>query len=145
MSPTSARNDPYRNSNFLVEIDNVTVAGFSECTGLTSEVEVIEYRNGSEDQVLRKLPGLIRFGPVTLKRGLTASRELYQWHQKVLQGKTERQSLSIVLLDDARQPVARWNVREAWPQKYEGPRLNARSSEVAIETLVICCEGITLE
>lgn len=93
MPSTGSRNDPYRNSNFLVEIANVTVAGFSECTGLSSEVDVIEYRNGNEDQVLRKLPGLIRFGPITLKRGLTASRELFQWYQTVLQGNTARKAI----------------------------------------------------
>ena len=136
-----ARHDPYRNCNFLVEIDNSTVAGFSECTGLTSEVDIIEYREGNED-VLRKLPGLKRFGNITLKRGVTNSLDLYQWHHSLLDGLNDRRNGSIIILDDARTAVARWIFRDGLPQKYEGPRLNAKSAEVAIETLVICCESL---
>jgi phage tail-like protein len=135
------RNDPYKSCNFLIEIEGITVAGFSECTGLSSEVEIIEYREGNED-VVRKLPGLKRFGNITLKRGVTNSLELYQWHHNLLDGNVDRRTGSVILLNDAREQVARWIFREGLPQKYEGPRLNAKTSEVAIETLVICCERL---
>ena len=142
--PAGARNDPYKNCNFLVEIEGITVAGFSECTGISSEVDVIEYREGGDFRV-RKLPGIAKFGNVTLKRGVTKSLELYNWHRAVLQGQTDRKTGVIILLDDARAQVARWVFREAFPQKYEGPRLNAKGAEVAIETLVICCESLERE
>ena len=139
-----ARLDPYKNYNFQVEIQGITVAGFSEVSGLSSEVEVIEYREGG-DHLTRKLPGLKKFTNVVLKRGMTTSRDLYNWHKALLQGTLERRHATIVLLDDQRTEVARWQLVDAFPQKYEGPRLNAKTSEVAIETFVLCCEWIELE
>lgn len=145
MAQTGSRNDPYAAFNFLVEIDNVTVAGFSECSGVNTETDAIEYRNGDTDITVTKLPGLKKFGNITLKRGFTASKELWEWRKKVLDGKTERQSGSIVLQNEARQEALRWNFREGWPRKWEGPTFNAKTNEVAIETLEIVCEGIALE
>ena len=139
-----ARVDPYKNYNFRVEIAGINVAGFSECTGLNSEVEIIEYREGGDD-FTRKLPGLKKFSNIVLKRGMTASRDLYNWHRNLLQGQLDRRDGVVVLLDDTRVEVARWHFMNAFPQKYEGPRLNAKSNEVAIETLVLCCERLELE
>lgn len=144
MPPTGDRNDPYSAFNFLVEIDGVTQAGFSECSGLTLETDVVEYRNGDEDITVRKLPGLKKFTNIALKRGYTDSKELWEWRKKVMDGATERQSGSIVLLDEAREEALRWNFAEGWPCKWEGPSLNAKNNETAIETLEICCEKIEL-
>lgn len=145
MPETGSRNDPFSAFNFLVEIDGVTTAGFSECTGLNTETDPIEYRNGSEDITVRKLPGLKKFGNITLKRGYTNSKELWDWRKKVMDGKTERKSGAVVLLNEARQPALRWNFREAWPRKWEGPSFNAKNNEVSIETLEIVCEGVEFE
>ncbi len=137
----AARHDPFRNCNFVVEIEGIPSAGFAECSGLTSEVDIVEYREGNGD-VVRKLPGLRKFGNITLKRGVTSSMDIYEWHRALLSGQTQRRSGTIILLDDERNQVARWSFTEGLPQKYEGPRLNAKTSEVAIETLVICCESL---
>jgi phage tail-like protein len=145
MAATGGREDPFASFNFLVEIDGVTVAGFSECSGLSTETDAIEYRNGNEDITVRKLPGLKKFGNITLKRGFTASREIWEWRKKVMDGKTERQSGSIVLLNEARQPALRWNFREGWPRKLDGPTFNAKNNEVAIETLEIAVESVDME
>lgn len=145
MPATGSRNDPYAGFNFLVEIENVTVAGFHEVSGLTTETDAIDYRNGDEENIVRKLPGLKKVMPIALKRGYTDSIELWEWRKKVLDGVTERQSGSIVLLDEARQPVLRWNFREGWPSKWEGPSLNAKNNEVAIEALEIQHEGLVLD
>src|SRR5437016_1314042 len=123
----AARVDPFGNFNFLVEIDGTTVAGFSECTGLSSEVGVIEYREGGDTRI-RKLPGLAKVGDVTLKRGVTETNELQLWHRSILNGVVDRRNLSIVLLDNARKPVVRWNISDAFPRKWEGPNLNAKSN-----------------
>ena len=136
-----ARVDPYKNFNFRVEIDSITVAGFSECTGLSSEVSVIEYREGG-DLSVRKLPGLAKYGNITLKRGVTQSAELQNWHQNILNGVSDRRNGSIILLDDTRAEVVRWNFSNGFPSKWEGPQLNAKGNEVAIETLEIACERI---
>jgi phage tail-like protein len=145
MAETSSRNDPYSAFNFLVEIDGVTVAGFSECSGLSNETDAIEYREGKEDITVRKLPGLVKYSNITLKRGFTQSKELWQWRKQVLDGKTQRRSGTVTLLDEARKPALRWNFREGWPRKLDGPTLNAKTNEVAIETLEIIHEGLVVE
>ena len=139
-----SRVDPYKNFHFRLEIDGITQAGFTECSGLGSEVEVIEYREGREPTHVRKLPGRVRYPDITLKWGVTDSRELYDWHRAVLQGQIQRKNLVIILLDDSGADKVRWNVSEAWPTKWEGPDLCAKGNDVAIETLVITCEGIEL-
>ena len=82
----SSRNDPYKNFNFRVEISGVAIAGFAECSGLRIEVDVIEYREGGDPSPVRKLPGLSKVGDITLKRGITASRELYDWINAIASG-----------------------------------------------------------
>ena len=145
MAQTGSRNDPYSAFNFIVEIDGLEVAGFSECSGLTAETDPIEYREGNEDITVRKLPGLKKFTNISLKRGFTDNKELWDWRKTVMDGKTERKAGSIVLLNEAREEALRYNFREGWPCKWEGPSLNAKNNEVAIETLDICHEGLLLE
>ncbi|MEZ5777133.1 MAG: phage tail protein [Paracoccaceae bacterium] len=137
--------DPVGNYNFIVEIDGVGNGAFSEVSGLDSETEVIEYRAGNDvNPSVRKIPGLHKFGDVTLKRGITGSNGIWQWRKQVVDGQIERRGVSIILLDEARAEVMRWNLFEAWPAKYAGPMLAATGNEVAIETLVIVCERIEL-
>lgn len=137
----AARNDPYKNFKFRVEIDQVTSAGFSECTGLSTEVDCIEYREGG-DFLTRKLPGLAKYGNITLKRGVTKSSELQDWHKNILNGGVDRRDGAVILLDDDLTPVVRWKFFNAFPRKWEGPSFNARGNEVAIESLELCCERI---
>ncbi len=139
---TSTRKDPYKNFNFLVEIDGVVQAGFAECSGLRLEVEVIEYREGGEVSSVRKLPGLSKVGDITLKRGITTSNELQAWVEATVSGVTNRKNGAIVLLDDERKPVVRWKFFNAFPRKWEGPDLDAKGTDVAIETLTLSCEGL---
>lgn len=145
MAQTGERSDPFAAFNFLVEIDGVTVAGFSECSGLSMETDVIEYRNGDADPTFQKLAGVHKFGNLTFKRGFTDTKELWLWRKTVIDGKTERHSGSVVLLNEARQPSLRWNFREAWPRKLEGPTFHAKNNEVAIETLEIVIEHLEME
>ena len=130
--------DPYRSFNFLVEIDGITEAGFQECSGLDITVDPVEYREGTDPPHMRKLTGLNKYSPVTLKRGITDSAALWDWHQTIATGRTQRRNVSIVLLNEAREEKWRWNLRNAWPSKWTGPSFNASSNEVAVETLEIC-------
>lgn len=145
MAESGDRTDPYGAFNFLVEIDGVTVAGFSEASGLSTETDVVEYRTGDTDITVTKVPGLKKFTNISLKRGFTASDELWKWRKSVLDGVTERHSGTIQLLNEARETAIKWNFREGWPSKWEGPSLNAKTSEVGIETLEIACEGLEME
>ncbi len=142
----AGRIDPYAAFNFRVEIDGVTAAGFSECHGLEASVEVIEYREGNDRiNTVRKLPGLVRYPPIVLRRGLTQDKSLWQWFQSVVNGEVQRSAGSIVLMNAAHQEVMRWNFMGGWPSKWEGPALNAKNNEIAIETLEIQHEGLELE
>jgi len=136
------RIDPYKSVRFLVEIAGVQQAGFEECRGLGSEIEVVEYREGGDHGPLRKVPGRVRYPDIVLKWGVTDSRELYNWHLDVINGTLVRKNGSVVLLDDQGQEKVRWNFFDAWPSKWEGPTLNARGNDVAIETLTLTCERL---
>jgi phage tail-like protein len=140
--PAAKRVDPFRNFNFLVEIDGLAVAGFSECSGLGAETDVIEYREGSDKQAVRKLPGLQRYPSIVLKRGISGDKSLWQWWKSVRDGQADRRNGSIVLLDAERTEVARWNFINGWPSKWEGPAFSAKANGVAIETLEIVHEGL---
>jgi phage tail-like protein len=145
MAETGVREDPYRTFNFLVEIDNTPVAGFSEVSGLTGDGDVIEYREGSERRLsVRKLTGLRKFANITLKRGLTTSRVLWRWRLNVLEGRTDRRNGTIVLLDEERNRVVEWQFENGWIMKYEGPALNAKGNEVAIESIEVAHEGLRI-
>lgn len=140
----TGRFDPYAQYNFMVEIDGVTRAGFTEVGGLTTEQDAIDYRDGNETATVRKLPGLRKYSNITLKRGFTQDKELWQWRKTTIDGLTERRSGSIVLLDEARNEVLRWNFSEGWIIKWEGPALKATANEIAIESLEIVHEGLEL-
>jgi phage tail-like protein len=143
MAPAT-RTDPYLNGNFLVQIDGITSASFSEVSGLEADIEVIEYRSGDAKQAaVQKLPGLHKFTNITLKRGLVQDLSLWNWMQTVLNGTVQRANVSIILLDRTENPVWRWNLTNAWPCKWSGPVLKAESDEVALETLEICYENLT--
>jgi phage tail-like protein len=138
--------DPYGSFNFKVEIDDVIEAAFSEVTGLDSETDVVEYRNGTDDPTVRKLPGLHKQGNVTLKRGYTTSSGLFDWRKKVLDGEIERKDVTITLYDElgvSGSARVTFSLRQAWPSKYQGPELKASANEIAIETVEFCHEGIT--
>jgi phage tail-like protein len=140
MAETGQREDPYRAYNFLVDIDGVAVAGFREVSGLSGDGE-----EGTDPTLtVRKLPGLRRFANLTLRRGMTTSRVLWQWRLSTLRGATERRNGSILLRDEQQRTVAEWRFENAWVMRYEGPTLNATANEVAIETVEIAHEGLYL-
>jgi len=140
---TGERSDPYRAYNFLVEIDGIARAGFRECAGLDSSQDPVEYREGNEKSLtVRKIPTLVKYSNITLKRGITDDADLWNWRKQAVDGKVDRKNGSIVLLDDTGEETVRWNFREGWPTKWAGADFNATGTDVAIETLEIAHEGI---
>jgi phage tail-like protein len=139
-----ARDDPFRNFRFRVEIDGVAEAHFSEVTIGETTTEAIDYREGTEPTHVRKLPGLTKYGNITLKRGVTDSQVIWQWHKDILDGKIgeKRKTVSITVIDEAGKDKARFVVSEAWPTKYDPSDLNAKGNEVFIELLELVNEGI---
>lgn len=137
------RTDPYLAFQYQVEIESVTVGGFSEVTGLQVETEIKEYREGGLNEYMHRLAGPTRYpSNLILKRGLTDVDTLIRWHQAVTQGTVNRFNGSIVLLDITGQERWRWNFLQAYPVKWIGPNLRASASEVALETLELAHNGI---
>ena len=124
-----------------------TNIGFSEVSGLTVEIQPIEYRDGaSPEYAVRKMPGMPKYGNITLKRGVTsADNEFFAWLSTTSMNKVERRDLIISLLNEQHEPTMVWKVVNAFPVKIEGPGLKATGNEVAIESLEIAHEGISIE
>lgn len=143
---TGSRTDPLTSYHFYVEIDGITQAQFRECTGLSSESQVIEYKEASKNgmTVIKKVPGALKWGDITLKRGVTDITELWAWRKQVEEGKVDqaRKNGSIVLYNQNNEEIARWNFLDGWPSKITGPQANANNNEIAIEELTICHEGL---
>ena len=143
MAQTGQRVDPYRNFNFLVELDGIAQASFTECSGLGSTTEIIETREGGDNTTVRKLPGKTSYSDITLKWGLTDSLELWDWRQQVIDGTVVRKNGSIVVFDlDNHTEVARWNFISAWPTKWESSAFSAKGNEISVDTLVLAHEGL---
>jgi len=145
MSPSANRNDPYRKFNFIVEIDGIASSAFQSVEGLESTTEVIDYREGSELNTSRKLPGLTKFTNIVLKRGMTGNRELWDWRKTVLDGATERRNGSIIILDEHRQEVLRLNFLNAWPCRWKIGGTDAMGNDVLIEEIELVVEGLGLD
>lgn len=143
----STRPDPYRQFNFRLEVDGLQLANFCEVSLGTALTEVVEYRDGADKTGVRKLPGLTRYTNVILKRGITSSLELYQWHRMVVEGRTSdaRRNVAVILSDETGNEVARYSLRNAWPVKYEAPAFNAMGNDVAIESIELTHEGFERE
>ena len=139
-------NYPLKKYNYRVQIDNIDVAGFSEVSGFDASVDVIEYREGTEAiNSPRKMPGLTKYGNVTLKWGMSESLSFYEWVAGISNGEKAAaedrvQDIVIYLQDDRHADTANWTLVNAWPCKYTAPDFNATSGEVAFESVELAFE-----
>lgn len=127
-----------------VEIEGVAEQSFSSVDGLSGEIEVIEFTDGATGET-RKRPGRVKYGDITLKRGVTADRkEMYQWFQDTAQipAKTQRKNMSIILYDAAGKETARYNLFECFPKSWHGPMQVTEMSALAIEKIEIAIEKV---
>ena len=150
------RDNPYGAFNFLVALggepgdgsEGSIVGGFSDASGLDTEIHYSEYRNGNDRvNTSRKVPATHKLADVTLKRGLVGSLDLFNWMKGVRDGNrdgnADPRTVTIILLDEARREVARWTLRRAQPKKWTGPTLAAKGGgEVAMEEISFVHEGI---
>ena len=138
----------YGSYHFLLEIqgvinDNrVIVGGFKSVSGMDSETEIIEFKQGN-DLIVRKKPGRTTYSNIVLERGYTATDDLWQWRKNIEDGKIDRRAGSIIILDqDGQTEVARYNFYEGWPTKWNVPELDSDSSSMAIEKIEIAIEKV---
>ena len=147
------RDNPYGAFNFRVSMgvgdDLQIIGGFSDVSGLGTEINYSEYRNGNDvANTARKVPNTFKQEDVTFKRGLIGSRNLFEWIKAVREGDQSQQPRSVVVtvLNEAREPVAAFKLTNAQPKKWVGPTLAAKGGgEVAMEELVLTHEGIVYE
>jgi len=132
-------------SRFSITIDGYEIAAFSELQGITTQVDVVDFLQSSDKEVmLTKLPGKRTPPTVVLKRGKNNSMELWSWHEAVLAGDmaAARKSCSLVMYNTDGKPVARYHMENAWPAKIEIGGLKAGASEVLMESVTVVCEHI---
>lgn len=153
--------DNFLGQKFFVEVDGLLVAGFSECSAVTIETEIEEYKEGGLNIYTHKLPTRTKYGNITLKRGIDPGQDLYWWYMDSIGGNTHRQivieghetengkkseatgkNVSILIYNPEGIMVKQWDLRRAFPVKWTGPDLKAETGAAAIETLEFAHEGI---
>lgn len=151
---------PLTKMNFLVSIPDLSgaMAAFSEVSGIEASVDVVEFRQGNAHSLAPvKIPGLVKHGNITLKMGYTIGNGFKTWIQECVsetRGAMPRKTVTIELLDirdgspnssyETIKENITWILKEAWVTKYSGPDLNASASEVAIETVELAYEELTI-
>jgi phage tail-like protein len=140
---TADKQYPLVTFHFTVEWGGNRI-GFSEVTGLTQENQAIEYRDGSFPEYSAiKMPGLRKFAPITLKRGIVVhDNDFFKWLSTVKMNTVERRNIIIALRNENLDPVMVWHVSNAFPVKVDGPQLKAMDNAVAIESIDIQHEGL---
>jgi phage tail-like protein len=142
VSETAARKDPFPAFRFEVKLDDISVAGFSECSGLQQEIEVQDYPEGGLNTFVRKFAGRAKQTNLQLKRGIV-DREMWNWYYDLTQGRMRFRNGSIRVRDPGgQQVVMEWQFRDAFPCKWVGPDLNATQNNVAVETMELCLQGL---
>jgi phage tail-like protein len=147
------RTTPYSSYNFTVSINggrnkSDALGGFSEVSGLNSELTLAEYRNGNDKEMhVRKVPGLHKVGDITLKRGVVNSSDLWSWMKDVrTQSYGGQRNVEITLNDEAGAKVQTWKLTGCVPMKFTGPTLTGKGGgDVAMEELTLSAEGVDLE
>ncbi|HEX2927229.1 MAG TPA: phage tail protein [Ruminiclostridium sp.] len=139
------RKDPFRNYRFKVQCEGLNVASFSDVSGFDAQTNSVDYREGDETLLTtRKLPGLAKYGNITLKKGVIEDLNIYNWAISMpTQGKIIRRNLTITLMDEAGTDKASWQIENAWPVKYSLSEFKAQGNEVMMETLELTHEGMT--
>ena len=135
-------------ARFVIEIDGMTVASFSDLTGINSEVEAVEYISSDKDGkvVHTKQFGKTKPPKVTLKRGLDGTTEIWTWHQRVLMGSADApQTCSLKLVGADNEPRVTYLLENAWPAKVDIAGLKAGASEVVMETVELVCDAILMQ
>jgi phage tail-like protein len=131
---------------FAVQIDGITEAVFTECTLPTLEVQVHQQMEGGLNNAVHQLPGRVKAGKITLKRGITTSSELLEWYMSVAQGELEesQRTLSVVMYNSLLEEVLRWDFQGAFPSRWTGPSFVSGNSQVAIETLELAYQAMAV-
>lgn len=141
---TGKRPQHFAAHHFSVEIEGLVEAIFTEVNGLEGEMEEFTYLEGGANDMVHHLPVRVKYPHLVLKRGMTESGGLWEWHKKAQTGKIERKNISVFLYGPDGETVHQWNFFRAFPVKWTGPSLKADGNAVAIESLEIAHEGMEI-
>lgn len=141
-SPGSTLPDPVGELRFKIELEGITIGHFAECSGLTVEYELFPYQEGGENRFTHQLRGRMKYPNLVLKRGVTHEDALLKWFFEATE-RNKRGFVKLTLLGEDVKPVREWSFAGAFPVKWQGPTLNAKSNSVATETLEIAHQGFT--
>ena len=134
--------DSHIGLRFWVQLGQVEIAGFKECSPLIVETEMFEYPEGGLNTYTHKLPVRTKYSNITLKRGIDEGQDLYQWYVKVMQGQMKRQNISIIVYNSTGKEVRKWDLQHAYPCKWTGPDLKTDQGAIAVESVEIAHEGL---
>jgi len=138
-----AEQDIVRGYNFLFELQGIRSGYFTEISGLSVEVDVIEVREGGDPAHVRTLPGLVKYPRVTLSWGVTKSGEMWDWLMTAVNGKVQKKNAAIISVGpDGKEEVVRYNMTGVWPCQWTGAKLDALGSEAAIEHMTLVAETL---
>lgn len=129
---------------FLVQFSGSVQAVFSECTLPTVEWDILEVKEGGQNEFIHQLPGQRKAAKMTLKTGL-GSKSLFEWYKKCMGQQWERKTVTVILLDVAHKEVMRWNMANAIPIRWKSPTLKSDDNSIAIEELELACGTVTIE
>ena len=135
--------DPYMSYNFAVEIGGVVLGGFSEVSGLSSEIELESYEEGGRNGFVHKFPKHTTYPNLVLSRGLVNTDLFHFWYRTTSKGLIQQLNGTILLLNSRQIPMMWWTFKKAYPVKWEGPQFNASSDDIAVEKIELVHQGIS--
>lgn len=131
-------------SQLTSTVSGFVLGGFSECTGLDASLAIEEYKEGGVNDRVHKFPSRSSFSNITLKRGVGFGEDLWLWYEAFLNGEGTRRNGLITLANELRVPIKMWSFENGIPIKWSGPSFNATTSALAIESIEIAHEKLTL-
>ena len=142
--PAQGRTDELASCRFSIDIGGLLVGIFQECSGLNGVVEVESYSEGGLNDYEHKLPGRTKYGNVTLKGGVATSIDLWDWFQEVSSGTFERREISVIMMAANFEEVMRWNLKGAYPVRWEGPSFSAGDTNTSVHSIESAHNGLEL-
>jgi phage tail-like protein len=141
--------DPVIGFSFALEVQGKVTGYFTEIGGLGSETEVVEHKvvDPQGHDLIQKIPGRKKYTDMTLKRGVTALKDIWDWRKMVEDGNIvgARAHGTVTMFDQSLQPVAKWSFTNGWPTKVSGPSISSDSNAFGVEEVTICFETMTRE
>ena len=141
------KNWPLPKFYFMVDWGSTTNIPFQEVSGLEIEAQALTYRHGNSPVFSEiNMPGIIKNSNVTMKKGVFANdNSFWDWYHKIKMNTIERQNVVIKLLDEGGKPTMTWTLNNAWPTKISSTDMKSDANEVAVESIEIMHEGLTID